>query len=406
MNQHRLEVADVIRSYGPDFLAQFGHALSREQHRVLKAVAECRTAALGGHVEACDRCGHRQIAYNSCRNRHCPKCQALARAVWMEERAAELLPVQYFHVVFTLPESIAPLALQNPRVVYGILFQASAQTLLQIAADPKHLGAQIGFLAILHTWGQNLLHHPHVHCVVPGGGFTPDDSRWINCRKDFFLPVRILSRVFRGKFIDLLKRAYRKGAIRCHGNLAHLSDPRQFESWLDAAVKKDWVVHAKPPFGGPTQVLKYLARYTHRVAISNDRLISMENGEVRFQWKDYSQGNTCKTMTLAATEFIRRFLLHVLPTGFVKIRHYGLLANRVRQEKLALARRLLAVGTTAANDERRPNEHIPSADVDDAARDHCPVCKHGRMILIERLLPVGLAKFCLVLQTFPGWDTS
>jgi hypothetical protein len=406
MTPHRLEVADVIRSYGPEFLEVHGDCVSSEQRRVLKAVAQCRTAALGGHIEVCDQCSHRRIAYNSCRNRHCPKCQAAARAKWMEERAAELLPIQYFHVVFTLPEAFGALALQNPRVVYGILFDAVAGTLLQIAANPKHLGARIGFLAILHTWGQNLMHHPHVHCVVPGGGFAADGSKWIHCRRDFFLPVRVLSRVFRGKFIDLLKRAYRKGALALHGNLKQLNDPKAFESWLDATVRTDWVVHAKPPFGGPKQVLKYLARYTHRVAISNDRLIAMEKDRIRFHWKDYSQGSARKTMTLAATEFIRRFLLHVLPTGFVKIRHYGFMANRVRQEKLALARRLLAVPAGTANDERCPNEYIPSADADDAARDHCPLCKQGRMILVERVVPVRLPNSCSVPQTFLGWDTS
>lgn len=386
MNSHRLEVADVVRSYAQDFLNQFGNSVSLDQRRVLKAVAQCRTAALGGHVEACDGCGHRRVAYNSCRNRHCPKCQAMARAAWMEERTTELLPVQYFHVVFTLPENIALLALQNPRIVYGILLQASAQTLLQVAADPKHLGAEIGFLSILHTWGQNLLHHPHVHCVVPGGGFAAKASKWCNCRKDFFLPVRILSRVFRGKFIDLLKRAYRRGEIKCWGTLTYLADPRQFEFWLDAAVKTEWVVFAKPPFGGPAQVLKYLARYTHRVAISNNRLISVSNGQVHFRWKDYAQGNTSKTMVLAATEFVRRFLLHVLPRGFVKIRYFGFLGSRVREKKLALARLLIAESTTASsNAASKPD--LPVATWEPGC-DRCPACKQGRMVLVERLFPL------------------
>ncbi len=338
MTEHRLEVADVFRSHGPRYLEDRGSSLSCDQRRVLKVITLCRTAALGGHVEACDKCGHRRISYNSCRNRHCPKCQASARAKWLEERTAELLPVPYFHVVFTLPEMIGPLALQNPRAVYGILFQAAAETLLEVAATPRRLGAKIGFLAVLHTWGQNLMHHPHLHCVVPGGGLSPDGSRWIPCREGFFLPVRILSRVFRGKFLSLLRKAYQRGKLRFYGELKPLEEPEHFERWLDATVKTEWVVYAKPPFGGPEQVLKYLARYTHRVAISNDRLIALEDGRVRFHWKDYAHGNAQKTMTLDAAEFIRRFLLHVLPTGFMKIRHYGFLANRNRREMVSLAR--------------------------------------------------------------------
>jgi Transposase zinc-binding domain/Putative transposase len=250
MTQHRLEVADVIRSCGPTFLDQFGDSLSSEQRRVLDDLARCRTAALGGHVEACDQCGHQRIAYNSCRNRHCPKCQGTAAAQWLDARASELLPVEYFHVVFTLPEAIGPIALQNPRVVYGILFRAAAETLLQIAADPKHLGAEIGILAVLHTWGQNLQHHPHVHCVVPGGGLSPDGSRWIACRPGFFLPVRVLSRVFRGKFLALLRNAFDHGQLSFHGKLSELSEPCQFQYRLAASVQTDWVVYAKPPFGG------------------------------------------------------------------------------------------------------------------------------------------------------------
>jgi hypothetical protein len=320
MTRHRLEVADVFRNYGSAFLERFGASLSIGQKRVLHAVSVCRTSALGGHVDRCDRCGHERISYNSCRNRHCPKCQAMARAHWMEDRASELLPVAYFHVVFTLPESLGPVALQNKRVVYGILFRAASETLLQIAADPKHLGARIGVLAVLHTWGQNLLHHPHRHCVVPGGGIAPDGKRWISCRKDFFLPVRILSRVFRGKFLEHLKSAFSQGQLSFHGRLRSLRDPTAFEQLLHASVKCDWVVYSKRPFGGPTQVLKYLARYTHRVAISNRRLVDLREGSVCFRWKDYARGNVQKTMSLAAPEFIRRFLLHVLPRGFVRIR--------------------------------------------------------------------------------------
>jgi Putative transposase/Transposase zinc-binding domain len=290
MTRHRLEVADVFRNHGDTFLDLYGDVLSPEQRRALSDIAACRTAALGGHVEECDQCGHRQIAYNSCRNRHCPKCQATAAAEWMEARQAELLPVEYHHVVFTLPAVLGPIALQNPREVYGILFRAAAETLQQIAADPKHLGAEIGFLAILHTWGQNLEHHPHLHCVVPGGGLAPDGSRWIACPPGFFLPVRVLSRVFRGKFLALLGTAFEQGKLTFHGKLRELADTGAFQRRLAASAETEWVVYSKPPFGGPEQVLKYLARYTHRVAISNRRLVSLEDGEVTFDWKDYAQG--------------------------------------------------------------------------------------------------------------------
>lgn len=406
MTPSRLEVADVVRQHGAAFLEEFGTVTSSEQRRVLQAIAACRTQALGGHVEACDHCGHQRIAYNSCRNRHCPKCQALARAQWMDERAAELLPVPYFHVVFTLPESIGRLAHQNQRLVYGILFQAAAETLLEIAADPKHLGATIGFLAVLHTWGQNLMHHPHVHCVVPGGGFAADGSRWVHCRQKFFLPVRVLSRVFRGKFIDILKRAFRQGKLQFFGDLKPLAQSQEFERWLDAAVRTDWVVYAKPPFGGPEQVLKYLARYTHRVAISNRRLVSLKDGQVQFEWKDYAQGSAQKVMTLAATEFLRRFLLHVLPRGFVKIRHYGFLSNRLRNEKLSEARRLLGV---VEQPPLPPVETPPQASesaTDRVRGDCCPACKQGRMHLIERLLPQPSSLGTHLESNGIEWDTS
>jgi hypothetical protein len=355
---------------------------------VLRDLVACRTAALGGHVERCNHCGHQRIAYNSCRNRHCPKCQAGARAKWLDQRAAELLPVPYFHVVFTLPNQLGPLALQNRAVVYGILFQAAAATLLEVAADPKHLGAEIGVLAVLHTWGQNLMHHPHLHCVVTGGGLSPDGLQWVGSREKFFLPVRVLGRVFRGKFLHLLREALRKGSLAFSGELTALQTPRQFERLLDASVVKDWVVYAKPPFGGPEQVLKYLARYTHRVAISNRRLMRMDDGKVSFRWKDYAEGSTEKTMTLDAGEFIRRFLLHVLPSGFVKIRHYGFLSNRLRREKLAVARRLLGVkeepspSPVAAEDSLAVDD--ASATAVDAVRT-CPVCGQGAMVVVERL---------------------
>jgi hypothetical protein len=385
MTRPGLEVADVFRQHGDFFLERYGEGLSQEQRRALRDVTECRTAALGGHVEECDRCGHRQVAYNSCRNRHCPKCQAGAAAQWMEAREAELLPVEYFHVVFTLPETLGPIALQNPRVVYGLLFRAAAESLQQIAADPDHLGAEIGFLAILHTWGQNLQHHPHLHCVVPGGGLSPDALRWVACRPGFFLPVRVLSRVFRGKFLSLLRAAFDKGRLTFHGKLGFLAEPGEFQRRLADSARTEWVVYAKPPFGGPEQVLKYLARYTHRVAISNKRLTALEGDEVEFLWKDYAHGGKQKKMKLKAIEFIRRFLLHVLPAGFVRIRHYGFLANRVCREKLDLCRELLGSGKTLEPIAAEPVTE-PKAAIEGEARAHaCPVCGEGRMVIVEIL---------------------
>jgi len=383
MNRPKLEVADIFRQHGDAFLERYGDVTSHDQRRVLRDVTICRTAALGGHVEECDRCGHRQVAYNSCRNRHCPKCQATAAAEWMQAREAELLPVEYFHLVFTLPATLNSIALQNPRVVYGLLFRAASETLQQVAADPDHLGAEIGFLAVLHTWGQNLQHHPHVHCIVPGGGISPDASRWIACRPGFFLPVRVLSRVFRGKFLSLLRNAFDRGRLAFHGKLASLADPAEFQRRLTDSAKTEWVVHAKPPFGGPQQVLKYLARYTHRVAISNNRLVATEGAEVSFHWKDYAHGGKQKTMTLKAIEFIRRFLLHVLPAGFVRIRHYGFLANRCGREKLELCRRLLAAIMPPVAVESAPE---PKGAVEGRPKPHtCPACGEGQMIIIETL---------------------
>jgi hypothetical protein len=383
MNRPKLEVADIFRRHGDAFLERYGDGLSHEQRRVLHDLAVCRTAALGGHVEECNRCGHRQVAYNSCRNRHCPKCQANAAAEWMQAREAELLPVEYFHLVFTLPATLNPIALQNPRVVYGLLFRAASETLQQVAADPDHLGAEIGFLAVLHTWGQNLQHHPHVHCVVPGGGIAPDVSRWIAGRPGFFLPVRVLSRVFRGKFLSLLRNAFDRGRLAFHGKLGPLADAGEFQRRLTDSAKTEWVVHAKPPFGGPQQVLKYLARSTHRVAISNNRLVAMEGDQVSFRWKDYTHGGKQKTMTLKAIEFIRRFLLHVLPAGFMRIRHYGFLANRCCREKLELCRRLLAALMPPVAPESAPE---PKGTVEGRPEPHtCPACGEGRMIIIETL---------------------
>ena len=387
-----LEVADVFRQHGAAFLQTHGATLLPEQRRVMRAIEECRTAAVGGHVAECDGCGHQVIAYNSCRNRHCPKCQALATAHWVAARQAEVLPVEYFHVVFTVPEALAPLALQNKRVVYDMLFAAASQTLLRIAADPQHLGAEIGFLAVLHTWGQTLLHHPHLHCVVPGGGLSPNGQHWVACRTGFFLPVRVLSRLFRRLFLDGLEEAFARGALCFHASLAHLAQPPAFADLLATVRRTEWVVYAKPPFGGPAQVLSYLGRYTHRVALSNDRLVKMEDGQVTFRWKDYRRDDRPRTMTLEATEFIRRYLLHVLPTGFQRIRQYGLLSNRKRAVKLAVCRRLLGVAQGGVESK------LPTADdqADDEAvsgesLSRCPLCRRGRLHRVEVIAAVGVA---------------
>jgi hypothetical protein len=407
MTPPQLEVAEVFRNHGEAFLDRYGDMLRPEQRRALSDIAACRTAALGGHVEECDRCGHRQIAYNSCRNRHCPKCQATAAVQWVEAREAELLPVEYAHVVFTLPAVLGPIALQNPREVYGILFKAAAETLQQIAADEKHLGAEIGFVAVLHTWGQNLEHHPHVHCVVPGGGLSPDGSRWVACEPGFFLPVRVLSRVFRGKFLALLGDAFVQGKLSFHGKLRVLADAGAFQRRLAASAQTEWVVYAKPPFGGPEQVLKYLARYTHRVAISNRRLIALEDGEVTFHWRDYAHGGGLKMMTLKAVEFIRRFLLHVLPAGFVRIRHYGFLANRVCREKLALCRALLGVETMPEPAASEPPFESTEIIEEVPAANTCPSCGVGRMVIIATLaaIPVNRREWGPILEPI-GCDTS
>jgi hypothetical protein len=384
MIQPRLEVAEVFREFAPAFLNRYGEVFSPGQRRVLGDVARCRTAELGGHIEECDQCAHRRPAYNSCRNRHCPKCQAASRAQWLQQRSAELLPVEYFHVVFTLPHEIGPLALQNQRRIYGMFFQAAAESLLTIAADPRHLGAQIGFLAVLHTWGQNLHFHPHVHCVVPGGGLSPDRSQWIACRPGFFLPVRVLGRLFRAKFLSLLQDAYDRRHISFHGQQRYLEDPALFQQLVATLREKEWVVYAKPPFGGPEIVLKYLARYTHRVAISNYRLIAIKDGKVHFYWKDYADGNQQKIMALDGVEFIRRFLLHVVPSGFMRIRHFGFLAHTHRAQKLELCRRLLKVEPTVDLEPAAP----PATDrgTHEAALPLglCPACKQGRMVVIEK----------------------
>jgi hypothetical protein len=340
-----LEVAHIFRLYGEDYRQT--HRLSRPQLRAMRAIEICRTAALGGHVDECDQCGARKISYNSCRNRHCPKCQSLDKERWLEKRCSELLPAPYFHVVFTVPQELNPLALANPRWFYDLLFDSASKTLLEIAADPKHLGARIGALAVLHTWGQTLELHPHLHCIVPGGGVSLDGQRWVSSRPDYFLPVQVLARLFRGKFLAGVKAAFQAGQLRLP---EALQGPASFQVLIDRLYGKAWVVYSKPPFGSPEQVLAYLARYTHRVAISNSRLVRLENGRVSFTYKDYTQGGRVREMTLPVPEFIRRFLLHVLPESFVRIRYYGLLANRNRQRTLARCRELLAAATPAESE--------------------------------------------------------
>jgi hypothetical protein len=376
-----LEVADVIRAHGEAFLAKHGYWLTRGQRRALRDLAACRTAALGGHVECCLDCGHERIAYNSCRNRHCPKCQALARARWLQREAGALLPVEYHHVVFTLPAELSVVALAHPAVMYERLFRAAAATLRDAAANPKRLGASIGVLMVLHTWGQNLHHHPHVHCVVTGGGLSCDargvvDATpcWRACRPGFFLPVRVLSRLFRGKFLALLRAALDGGQLTLPEQLA---DADAVSAWLAALYAKEWVVYAKRPFGGPAQVLKYLARYTHRVAISNRRLLHLADGRVTFRYTDYADDHRAKVMTLDAVEFLRRFVQHVLPKGFVKVRHYGLLANRRREHRLGVCRRLLFVAGVG------PQSVGDAVRVKPAQRPCCPHCGGDRVVRHE-----------------------
>jgi hypothetical protein len=384
-------VAEVIRSCRDAFLDQYGAGLTPEQRRVLGDLTACRTAALGGHVLECSECGHQEIAYNSCGNRHCPKCQATAAARWLEAQAADLLDTPYFHVVFTLPGTLGPIALHNPREVYGLLMRAAAETLLEVAADPRHLGAEVGVLEALHTWGQNLALHPHVHCVVTGGGLSLDESRWVAGRHDFFLPVGVLSRVFRGKFLAGLRAAFRRGRLRFPGELAPLHRSDRFNALLSEAVRTEWVAHVKRPFAGAGTVLKYLARYTHKAAIGNHRLIDLSDGQVSFRWKDYAHGGRQGTMTLDALEFVRRFLMHVLPSGFVRIRHYGLLANRHRQAKLARCRELL--GATPQADTTPTDPTSPSRRESSVTPTRvCLCCGAGRMVVIAELPPMAQAQ--------------
>ncbi len=383
MSRPPLEVADLIRATGAAFIERNRHWLSWKHVKVLRAIARCRTAALGGHLDQCTRCGYRAISYNSCRNRHCPKCQTAARERWIAARRRELLPTRYVHVVFTLPRELAPLALQNKKVIYDLLFRTSAETLLEVARDPRHLGAEIGFFSVLHTWNQKLGLHPHVHCMVPAGGLSPDRTRWINPRYAFFLPVKVLGRVFRGKFVAALKCAFREDQLSFQGSLTPLAQPKTFAAWLRPLFRHDWVVYSKRPFGGPEYVLHYLGRYTHRVAISNHRLVSFADGKVTFRWRDSAHNNEQKLLTLSLDEFLRCFLLHLLPQRFVRIRHFGLLANRCRATSLPLCFQLLS---------SRPSpqtEQDPSIANGPHDLWRCPECS-GPMVVLERLTPAEI----------------
>jgi len=381
LSRPSLEVADIFRGHGPAWRrANAGH-VSLGQLKVMSAIESCRTAALGGHVARCEKCAHTHIAYNSCRNRHCPKCQGAAAREWLADREAELLPVPYYHVVFTLPAPIGDIAYHNKAVIYGILFKAAAETLVTIAADPKHLGARIGLTAVLHTWGSALTHHPHVHVIVPGGGIALDGERWVSCRPGFFLPVRVLSRLFRRLFLEKLTTAHDAGHLQFFGDHASLAERPVFTAHLTPLRKAEWVVYAKRPFGGPEAVLAYLSRYTHRVAIANSRLVALDDNGVTFRWKDYrAKGRErAKVMTLAIDEFIRRFLIHVLPGGFHRIRHYGLFANGGRADNIARARQLLDVPAT----QNQPTAADSADDSEPQTLAHpCPCCG-GRMIIIE-----------------------
>jgi hypothetical protein len=378
MNRPPLEVADIIRSAGESFLGRSRGWITWQHHKVLDAILRCRTAFLGEHRDRCADCGHVAISYNSCGNRHCPKCQGNARLRWLQAREEELLPTRYVHAVFTLPRELAPVALQNKKVIFNLLFHASAETLLEVARDPRHLGAEIGFFSVLHTWDQRLLAHPHVHCILPAGGLSPDHTRWISSSRRFFLPIKVLSRLFRGKFVAGLKTAFNAGSLQFRGSLLHLAEPRSFAAWLRTLFRHDWVVYSKRPFGGPQHALRYLGAYTHRVAISNHRLVALNGGNVTFRWRDSAHGNKKRPMTLSVDEFLRRFLLHLLPRGFVRIRNFGFLANRRRASLLPLCFQLLRPST-----ENAPSIALPSATQPSSCW-RCPICG-GTMHMVERI---------------------
>jgi hypothetical protein len=380
-----VEVADIFRLHGPDY--RRSHPMPLNHLRAMHAIEVCRTATLGGHRYKYS-CGHVDISYNSCRNRHCPKCQTLQKEKWIKARCEDLLPVRYFHVVFTIPSELNPLVIMNQKVMYNILFRAVSETLVELSNNPKHLGARTGFIGILHTWGQNLMDHPHIHCVVPGGGLSPDARRWVSCKKRFFIHVKVLSKLFRGKFLDYLKSSFESGDLIFPGGISYLKDARTFEVFRGKFYHKKWVVYCKPPFDGAEGVLKYLGRYTHRIAISNNRILNVQDGNVSFRWRDYADGDKQKTMTLKADEFIRRFLLHVLPHRYVRIRHFGLLANRSRKDNIALCRELIGSCKTVTKEKERFETwqdqlfRICGIDI-----NTCPICKKGTILRVELLLP-------------------
>jgi len=379
-----LEVADIFRLHGPAYCQ--AHGMPLRQLRAMRAIETCRTAELGGHVDECDHCGRLRISYNSCRNRHCPKCQGLDKERWLETRKRDILPTHYFHTVFTLPEGLRPLSMRNQKVGYGVLFRAASESLKELTGDPKYLGAEVGFIAVLHTWSQTLMDHPHLHCIVTGGGLSPEGKRWTPCKGEFFLPLKVLSRLFRGKFLAYLKEAYEKGKLIFPGKIAHLKDKSAFKALLRKLYKQEWVVYCKAPFGSAEKVMDYLGRYTHRVAISNDRLVILEGGQVTFRYRDRNDQDKVKLMSLDASEFIRRFLLHILPDGFMKIRHYGLLSNRNRKRKLALCRRVLGVPERQDSTKREPWQDLLTRITGVDPRI-CPYCGKGKMQLKEVLNP-------------------
>jgi hypothetical protein len=381
-----LEVADIFRQHGPAY--RESHRLSRNDWRVMHAIEACRTSVLGGHKDKCDNCGHLEISYNSCRNRHCPKCQTLKKERWIEARGEDLLPIEYFHVVFTIPSELNHLVSMNRKVMYDLLFRSVSETLMELAHNPKHLGARIGAIGILHTWGQNLMDHPHIHCIVTGGGLSSNGDRWVSCRKGFFIPVLVMSALFRGKFLGLLKKCFTSDDLVFPGSIGHLGRPGNFGPFMKQLYQKTWVVYCKPPFDGAKGVLNYLGRYTHRIAISNNRILTNKDGKISFLWRDYADDNRKKTMTLKADEFIRRFLLHVLPARYVRIRHFGLLANRNRDTAIAVCRKILGAGKPIAKKDRKQETwqeqliRICGIDV-----NVCPVCQKGRMSRMALLLP-------------------
>ena len=383
-----LEVADLFRSYGAAYRHEHAHGLPLRHLRAMRAIEICRTAELGGHVDECDYCGALQISYNSCRNRHCPKCQCLDKERWLEARKRDVLPTSYFHVVFTLPQDVRPIALRNQRVIYNLLFRAVSETIKELCEDPKHLGAEPGFIALLHTWSQTLLDHPHIHCIVTGGGLSRDGDQWVPCKKTFFIPVKVLSAVFRGKFLDYLKKGYEKKGLTFSGAVAHLAEEKAFTAMMNKLYGQDWVVYCKPPFKNAETVIEYLGRYTHRVAISNERIVNLNDNRVTISYRDSADHDQIKRLTLDAFEFIRRFLLHILPDGFMKIRHYGLLSNHNRKTRLKRCRELLGVSTNP--DQKKDGEEswedvfYRVTGIDPRI---CPCCDKGRMVLRETLLP-------------------